>query len=58
MIDKKIPVKMGHLMLDHPAGELVEGLRLFLKILVVVLDSHAVRPRDIAIDPGDAEATF
>ena len=50
MVDEKVPVQMGHLMLDHPAGELVESLGHLLEVLVEVLDGDAFRPDDVAID--------
>ena len=58
MVDEKVPVQMGHLMLDHPAGELVESLGHLLEVLVEVLDGDAFRPDDVAIDVRDAETAF
>ena len=58
MIHEQVSVQMGHLMLHHAAGELVESLGDFLEIPVVIFNGHALGPYDIAVDAGDAEAAF
>ena len=51
-------VEVGELVLDHPGGELVEGLRLLLEVLVVVLDRQGLGTADVGVEAGDAEAAL
>ena len=45
-------------MLDHPAGELVQGLGDLLEVLVVVTEGHLGGPEHVTIDVRDAQAAL
>ena len=58
MIHEQISVQMGHLVLHHTAGKLIESLGNLLEITIVIFNGHALWPCDIAVDSGDAETPF
>ena len=45
-------------MLDHPAGEFIEGFDHLFEIFIIILNRHFGRADDVGINPGDAEAAF
>ena len=49
---------MGHLVLDHAAGELVKDFGHLLSCLVVILHCHGCRTAHVAINTRNAEAAF
>jgi len=51
-------VEVGELVLDHAGGELVEGLRLLLEVLVVVFHFDRFGTADVGVEAGDAQAAL
>ncbi len=54
VVRKEVPVQVGHFVLDHAGGKIVEGLRDLLQIFVVVLYGNLLGADYVAVDARDA----
>ena len=58
VVGEKVAVKVAEFVLDHAAGKVVEFFGHLLQILIVIAHGHLFGAHNIAVDAGNAEATF
>ena len=58
VVRKEVPVQVGHFVLDHAGGKVVEGFRDLFQILIIVFHRNLLGADNVAVNARDAKAAF